>query len=271
MSESGYSSDEDCFYRDELVRLKRSIRVRGLLRKGAHGDIFVGAMRNEAKTAVILKVTKKRKCTTSFLNGRRVPNEAKFHYLAHQADPSGTVGYLDCFERVADFVIVMEKPSNSLDLLEFVNEYGQIDHKMASHIATQLAESTRLYKNVNIAHCDVKDENVLFNPLTGQTKIIDFGNATWFDKVTRESFGTPAFNPSELRSCAREFSVDSCTVYNIGCIIYTLLTASSPFYEGVEFDFQRHVQLNGSLDRSERHLLSKLLTHCVNRVQLNQL
>ena len=271
MSESGYSSDEDCFFRDELIRLKKSFRVRGLLRKAAHGDIYLATTRDHSKREVILKMVKKRKTTTSFLNGRRVPNEAKIHCQAYQADPVGTVAYLDCFERVADFVIVMEKPTNSLDLLEFVNEYGQMDHEMARQISAQLAESTRLYKTANIAHCDLKDENVLFNPLTGETKIIDFGNATWYDKVTRESFGTPAYFAPELRSCAGEFDVDKCTVYNIGCIVYTLLTATSPFEEFAEFDFQRHVQLNGSLSRNERSLLSKLLTHVTKRVQLNQL
>ena len=109
MSESGYSSDEDCFYRDELIRLKKSFRVRGLLRKAAHGDIYLGTTRDCTKKEVILKMVKKRKTNISYLNGRRVPNEAKLHYQAYQADPTGTVGYLDCFERVADFVIAMEK------------------------------------------------------------------------------------------------------------------------------------------------------------------
>ena len=270
MSESGYSSDEDCFYRDELIRLKKTFRVRGLLRKAAHGDIFLGTTRDLLKTEVILKVVKKRKTGISYLNGHRVPNEAKFHYLAHQADPIGTVGYIDCFERVADFVIVMEKPANSIDLLEFVNEYGQLDVKVATCIASQLARSSLLYKQANIAHCDLKDENVLFNPLTGQTKIIDFGNATWYDKVNHESFGTPAYYSPELKSKS-VVDIDAETVYNIGCIIYTVLTGCSPFDECTEFDYQRHVQLNGLLARAERELLSKLLTNHVHRVHLTHL
>ena len=270
MSESGYSSDEDCFYRDELTRLKKSFRVRGLLRKAAHGDIFLGTTRDSLRAEVILKVVKKRKTGISHLNGRRVPNEAKFHYLAYQADPTGTVRYIDCFERVVDFVIAMERPFNSVDLLEFVNEYGQLDVKVAKSIASQLARSSLLYKKVNVAHCDLKDENVLFNPLTGQTRIIDFGNATWYDKVNPESFGTPAYYSPELKS-KYVVNNDAETVYNIGCIIYTVLTGYSPFDECTEFDYQRHIQLNGLLARSERDLLSKLLTNHAYRVHLTQL
>jgi serine/threonine protein kinase len=166
-SESGYSSDEDCFFRDELIRLKKSFRVRGLLRKTAHGDIYLATTRYNSNRVLFLKLVKKRKTTTTFLNGRRVPNEAKIHCQAYQADPVGTVAYLDCFERVADFVIAMEKPTNSLDLLEFVNEYGQLDIEMAQSIATQLGRSPLLYKQVNISHCDLKDENVMFNPSVG--------------------------------------------------------------------------------------------------------
>ena len=271
MSESGYSSDEDCFYRDELIRLKKSFRVKGLLQKAAHGDIYLGTTRDYLKKEVILKMIKKRKTSISYLDGRRVPNEAKLHYLAYQADQNGTVAYLDCFERVADFVIVMEKPENSLDLLEFVNEYGQLDFETAKSITQQLAKSSLLYSKVGIAHCDLKDENVLFNPLTGQTKIIDFGNATYNDKVNHESFGTPAYYSPELKN-QTTFDVNSCTVYNIGCIIFTVLTGSSPFSECVDFDIQRHVQLNGNISSKERHFLSKLLaTTTSKRVQLEKL
>ena len=267
MSESGYSSDEDCFFRDELIRLKKSFRVRGLLRKAAHGDIYLANTRDHSKREVILKMVKKRKTTTSFLNGRRVPNEAKIHCQAYQADPVGTVAYLDCFERVADFVIAMEKPTNSLDLLEFVNEYGQLDIEMAQSITAQLAGSSLLYKQANIAHCDLKDENVMFNPSTGEIKIIDFGNACHIDQVKADSFATPAYYSPELKKLAStdctahlpETNVDACTVYKIGCIIFTVLTGSSPFDATIEFDFQRHIQLNGNITKHERTLLSSLL------------
>ena len=263
MSESGYSSDEDCFLRDELIRLKKSFRVRGLLRKAAHGDIYLANTRDHSKLEVILKMVKKRKTSTSYLNGRRVPNEAKIHSQAYQADPTGTVAYLDCFERVVDFVIAMEKPVNSLDLLEFVNEYGQLDMLTAKSITAQLGRSSLLYKQANLVHCDLKDENVLFNPLTGQTKIIDFGNAVYLDQVTGESFATPAYYSPELKKlnspATTELDIDACTVYTIGCIVFTLLTGSSPFDATIEFDFQRHVQLNGNISKHERQLLSSLL------------
>ena len=269
MSESGYSSDEDCFFRDELVRLKKEYRVRGLVRKAAHGDIFLGTTRDINRTEVVLKVVKKRKSDVSYLNGRRVPNEARLHFLAYQADPTGTVAFLDCFERVSDFVIVMEKPENSIDLLEFVNEYGQLDLETTKKITSQLARSSLLHKEAGITHCDLKDENVLFNPMTGNIKIIDFGNATLYNKVKPDSFGTPAYYPPEVKqqTC---FDIDSSTVYNIGCIAFTVLTGCSPFDEKV-FDFQRHVLFNNCLSRKERVLLSNLLSDTVHRVQLEQL
>ena len=269
MSESGYSSDEDCFFRDELFRLKKAYRVRGLVRKAAHGDIFLGNTRDGNRTEVILKVIKKRKTDICYLNGRRVPNEAKLHFLAYQADPTGTVAFLDCFERVSDFVIVMEKPENSIDLLEFVNEYGQLDFETTKKITAQLAQSSLLHREAGIAHCDLKDENLLFNPMTGCIKIIDFGNATRYEKVKADSFGTPAYYPPEVKE-GSSFNTDSSTVYNIGCIAFTALTGSSPFDEKT-FDFQRHVLFNGSLKRNERALLSNLLSNPVHRVQLEQL
>ena len=66
-------------------------------------------------------------------------------------------------------------------------------------ITAQLARSALLYKQANIAHCDFKDENVMFNPFTGVVKIIDFGNACHIDKVKAESFAPPAYYSPELK------------------------------------------------------------------------
>ena len=267
MSESGYSSDEDCFYREELIRLKKTYRVKALLQKAAHGDIFLGSDRQRRQ--VILKVIKKRKGSITYHNGRRIPTEAKMHYLAHAADPKGTVALLDVFERTADFVLAMEKPDNSIDLLDFVNEYGQLDLAVVKDITSQLARST--LNHGHIVHRDLKDENVLFDPLTRQTKIIDFGNACYAQDPNVNKFGTPAFYSPEQRT-GQTTNTEKNTIYSIGCIAFILLTASSPFTEDVEFDFDRHILLNFSLSKGEREFLSKLLhPNPVQRVQLSTL
>ena len=121
----------------------------------------------------------------------------------------------------------------------------------------------------NIAHCDLKDENVVFNSMTGNVKINDFGNATLYDKVKSDSFGTPAYYSPEVKQ-QTGFNAESSTVYNIGCSAFTILTGSSPFDEKV-FDFQRHVLFNGCISRKERSLLSRLLSDPVHRVKLEQL
>ena len=265
MSESGYSSDEDCFYREQLRAMRKLYKVKSLLKRAAHGDIFAGVKR-ATKEDVILKVVKKHKLQTTTDQGRKVPLEAKCHRLAAEADPAGTVSLYNTFERECDFVMVMEKPKNSLDMLDFINEYGQLDEKTTRQICRQLATSSLAHGS--IIHGDLKDENVLFDPMSGATKIIDFGNANFVDHPNANDFGTPAFYAPEMKSNAVD--IEKCTVYTIGCIAFTALTGSSPFGSG--FDFHRHVLFNTSLLKSERHFLTTLL--CPNpskRISLSEL
>ena len=252
MSESGYSSDEDCFYRDQLRRLRKLYKIKGLVQKAAHGDIYVGTVRSSKEEAVF-KIVKKVKTQSTIYNGQRVPAEAKFQYLACKADPDGTVRLMDVFEREKDYILVMEKPINSLDLLDFVNNYGQLDLKTTRQICRQLAKSSLLYDQ--IVHRDLKDENVMFDPMTGNTKIIDFGNACYSNSKQVDEFGTEAFYAPEHGS--KNVDIEKLTTYTIGCIAFTILTGSSPF--GTNFDFHRHVLFNHLLSKAERTLLSSLL------------
>ena len=125
------------------------------------------------------------------------------------------------------------------------------------NITSQLARSSLLHREAGIAHCDLKGENVLFNPMTGNVEVSDFGNATLYNKVKSDSFGTQAYYPPEVKQ-QTGFNTESSTVYNIGCIAFTILTGSSPFDEKV-FDFQRHVLFNGSINQKERALLNQVL------------
>ena len=156
MSESGYSTDEDSFYCDEMIRFKRCYRIQGLMRKAAHGDIYLAHRRNKEKTEVVLKVIKKRKSSLVPFEGRRVPAEVKYHAMCAAVD-EGTVALYDVIERVADFILVMEKPSNSIDILELVNQYGPMSSETVRNTIKQVAlSSLRHHEHAGVFHGDIK-------------------------------------------------------------------------------------------------------------------
>ena len=256
---SGYSSDEfDCdqYFKSELVRFKRSFKVLSLMIKSANGTLYNGINRATKKTVVIKNIPKKSKNLVWMKNNdRRVPAEIKFHQIATSASKQA-VELIDFFEQKNTFIMILEKPENSIDLLEFVNTYGALDFEIAKQIVKSVATSCYEFQAAGISHRDIKDENILFNPSTGDIKIIDFGCATKSDST--QASGTLAYFPPEMKSNS-DIDIESATVYSLGCLLYTLLTGSSPFSSESDFDFTKNITLNSSLSSQERKLLSKLL------------
>ena len=258
MSESGYSSDEyenEAFFKSEMKNFKSSYEVSSLVMMSANGKIYLGKDK-EYGNDVIIKILP-RKSNLTWVGDRRVPREVKYHFLAAGVD-IGSVQILDFYERKKDFILILEKPENSIDLLEFTNTYGSLDFKMAKSICKQLATSSLAHQSAGVCHRDLKDENVLFNPSNGQVKIIDFGCATVHQDEFTKYAGTHAYAPPEFRKTG-SMSSDKMTSYHIGCILYTILTRSCPFSESSNFDFEKFITLNSKLSFDERTLLSKLL------------
>lgn len=103
------------------------------------------------------------------------------------------------------------------------------------HIAIQLADSLGHIHAANIIHKDINPSNIVFNPATGQLKLIDFGIAT---RLTRSNptlknpnilEGTLAYmSPEQTGRMNR--SLDYRTdFYSLGVTFYELLTKQLPF------------------------------------------
>ena len=271
MSESGYSSDEyenEAFFKSEMKSFKSLYDVCSLVMMSANGKIYAGKDK-ETGNDVIIKILP-RKSNLTWVGDRRIPREIKYHCIAAGID-SNTVEVLDFFERKNDFIMILEKPQNSIDLLEFTNTYGSVNFSMAKSICRQLAISSLAHQSVGICHRDLKNENILFDPSTGNIKIIDFGCATVYEDQYTAYAGTHAYAPPEFKK-SRTMSTDKMTVYSIGCLLYTILTRSCPFSEDKNFDFDKFVTLNSNLSSEERRLVSKLL-HPVpeSRISLSEL
>ena len=75
----------------------------------------------------------------------------------------------------------MERPENSKDFFEVSRQYGALRECPAKIIFRQVAETCQNLHRHGVLHRDIKDENILVNLKTLETKIIDFGCATEFD------------------------------------------------------------------------------------------
>lgn len=80
--------------------------------------------------------------------------------------------------------------------------------------------------NKDIAHRDIKVENILLNGL--QVKLIDFGLADEASKYLTTHCGTPSYMPPEV--CQRRtYKGQSADVWALGIVLYVSLVGKFPF------------------------------------------
>jgi serine/threonine protein kinase/signal transduction histidine kinase len=107
-------------------------------------------------------------------------------------------------------------------------------HKILQ-ISIEITKALGEIHAANVIHRDINPSNIIFNPETGQVKIIDFGIATIFNsynsilKNPKVLQGTLAYmSPEQTGRMNR--SVDHRTdFYSLGATLYELLTGQPPF------------------------------------------
>lgn len=102
-------------------------------------------------------------------------------------------------------------------------------------IAIQVAAALAHLHRLNVVHKDVNPSNIVWNPETGQVKLIDFGISQVLDRASvlaspRADFaGTPAYvSPEQTGRMNRDLDARG-DLYSFGVTLYELLTGVRPF------------------------------------------
>jgi len=135
------------------------------------------------------------------------------------------------------------------DLLEkYARKQGPLPPTEVANIVTQIAAAVHAAHLVGIIHRDLKPENVMYDPGSGQVKLLDFGIATDTDiapeqRLTRAGFfvGTLMYVAPEALS--GELVSPAADQFSLATIAYFLLTGSLPY-----------------LAKSPREMFTQLLT-----------
>jgi 3-phosphoinositide dependent protein kinase-1 len=132
------------------------------------------------------------------------------------------------------------------ELLGVINNYRDehkkkgIPHKACDENVTkfyisELISAVGYLHDHDIYHRDLKPENILIAG-NGHIKLTDFGTALLHsdDDSTRNSFvGTAEYVSPEV--LGNELVTSACDYWAIGCILYQLLTGSTPFHSASEY------------------------------------
>lgn len=204
------------------------------LGRGATGTVWRARVRDEAGTAVAVKVLKEELAgdpdvVMRFLRERSVLLRLRHPHIVRVRD---LVVEGDLLALVMDLI-------DGPDLHRYLRENGPFTPVAAALLTAAVADALAASHADGVVHRDLKPANVLLATLTGEDgaermhpMLTDFGIARLADSpgVTRthEFVGTPAYvAPESAQGRPQTSAVD---VYGAGILLYELLTGRTPFH-----------------------------------------
>ena len=139
--------------------------------------MYSGIRRYDRCIVAIKQVPKGKVKRWGKIDGFKVPIEFDLLNRVHNKHDS-IISMLDWYERRTSYVLIMERPPNSIDLFEYINKKGVLVEDTARHMIKQLVEVMITCIKENVFHRDIKDENILVCGSKHQVKLIDFGCGT---------------------------------------------------------------------------------------------
>ncbi|WP_353929426.1 AAA family ATPase [Okeanomitos corallinicola TIOX110] len=186
------------------------------------------AIREDSHQPIIIKLLKQEYPTPEELSRYRTE-----YQITKSLNLSGVVKVYELQKYKNSLVMLLEDFGG--DSLQFLNQQQRFNLQDFLQIAIAITESLAQIHAVNIIHKDINPSNIVFNPVTKELKIIDFGIST---QLTRENptitdpnilEGTIAYiSPEQTGRMNR--SLDYRTdFYSLGVTFYELLTNQLPF------------------------------------------
>lgn len=238
----------DAWVPPELVNHPR-YRLLAWLGAGGMGVVYK-AEHKLMERAVALKVVSKM-LTANKTAVERFKKEVKAAAMlshpnivtAYDAEQAGDLHFL-----VMEFV-------EGVTLARLVEDKGPLPVEVACEYVRQAVLGLQHAFEAGMVHRDIKPQNLMLTP-RGEIKILDFGLAGFVRERKPggsltgfgEGLGTPDYMaPEQIRDAhTADIRAD---IYSLGCTLYFLLTAQSPFPEGAALQ-----KITGHLERKPKSI-----------------
>lgn len=190
------------------------------------------------------------------MDGRVVPLEIVL--LMRCRGIPGVIQTIDWFERPEGYMIVMERPSPSTDLFDYISERGALTENVARDYFRQVVDTVQACYRVNVIHRDIKDENLVVDMKNGLVKLIDFGSGAFRKEGPYTDFeGTRVYSPPEWIEESRYDGLEA-AVWSLGILLYDMVCGDIPFRKDSEI-CNGHLQWRNQISEECKDLIRQCL------------
>lgn len=191
--------------------------------KGAFAQVFKGVLKTNKDIKVAIKVFLKDKLGDC--NLKAIREEVK---VLCKLDHPNIVKYYDVYEDSKNVFIVTEFIEGKTLSQELVDRKTHFAETTVAHIMSQLVSAIHHCHANNIAHRDIKPDNIIIDA-KGNVTLIDFGLSKAYSKERnlRTKAGSPLFMAPEVDHDQKYSS--KCDIWGLGVLLYILLSNNVPF------------------------------------------
>jgi len=227
-----------------------------LLGSGEYGRVY-SAIHEEKEQLVVLKVVPFKGENTKQVFDNEVT------ILQKLKNQSGVVNILDSFSSETMGGLVLERME--YDLFDFLFTHNnQLTPSQAREMFYKLCLGVKQCHSKNIAHLDIKLENILLNADASRIVLADFGMSRMNGNaqvLTTRPIGTPFYAAPEVYD---KFIPMEADIWSLGIVFHVLLTGTWPYNaesdEKLKFRATNGmVSIQPGINSVARDLLGKLL------------
>ncbi|TSK87562.1 Serine/threonine-protein kinase pim-1 [Bagarius yarrelli] len=227
------SPDLQCHDLDPEAAFESRYTKRRLLDRKAFTCVYAGIRKTDKKEVVIKLVRKHPHLLSMLIPGTTCEAPVEVVLMQIVSEPpccSNIVQLLEWFDMADHIVIVLEKPSPSLNLLEFVKcQGGRLTEAQARDIVLQVIQAAQHCSDRGVLHGDIKAENLIISTDTMQVKLTNFGcGALLTDVPYREYRGSLEISPPELEIDGVYTGIPF-TIWCLGVLLFSMVCGELPF------------------------------------------
>ena len=212
----------------DAVRMLGSYELGKKLGKGAMGDVYLARdVINNREVAIKTMVL-----TGNFDTEQMEDIKSRFFReaeIAERMDHPNIVTVYDMGEE-GDVAYIAMEVIQGKDLENYTKPDNLLPYEQVLNIMARAADALGYAHEQDVVHRDVKPGNIMYDPVTGSVKVMDFG----ISRITTEAktklgivFGTPYYmSPEQLRGLKIGGASD---LFSLGTTMYQLLSGKLPF------------------------------------------